>query len=77
MNLKKNSKDKNIRDVYMDINGFKKGYQPTTDIVKDDKSDQVADTHRILSSWRNNFLSYLIYMESILSARLKNIQQRH
>jgi hypothetical protein len=60
----------------MDINGFKKGYQPTTDIVKDDKSDQVADTHRILSKWRNNFLSYLIYMESILSARLKNIQQR-
>jgi len=33
-----NSKIKNIRDMYRDFNDFKKGYQPRTNIVKDDKS---------------------------------------
>lgn len=45
--LETNIKDKNIRDSYMDINGFKNGYQPTTDIVKNDKGDQVLDIHSI------------------------------
>jgi hypothetical protein len=38
----------------MDINGFKNDYQPTTDIVKNDKGDQALDTHRILSRWKNH-----------------------
>ena len=42
--LETNSKIKNIRDVYRGINNFKKGYQPRTDIVKDDKGDLVADS---------------------------------
>ena len=32
-----NSKIKNIRDLYRSINDFKKVYQPTTNIEKDDK----------------------------------------
>ena len=43
----------------MDINGFKNGYQPATDRVKNDKGDQVLDTHRILSRWRNQFSQLL------------------
>ena len=43
----------------MDINGFKNGYQPTTNIVKNEKGDQVLDTHRILSRWRNHFSQQL------------------
>ena len=47
-----NSKIKNIKDLYMGINDFKKSYQPRTNIVKDDKDDMVADSHSILARWR-------------------------
>jgi len=40
---------KNIRDLYSDICDFKKGYQPRTNIVKDEKGDLVADSHSILA----------------------------
>ena len=53
--LENNSKIKNIRDLYRGINDFKKGYQPRTDIVKDEKGDLVADSHSILARWRNYF----------------------
>jgi hypothetical protein len=45
----------NIRDVYRGIIDFKKGYQPRTNIVKDQKGDLVTDCHRILARWRYNF----------------------
>jgi len=35
--LETNSKIQNIRDLYRGINGFKKGYQPRRNIVKDDR----------------------------------------
>jgi hypothetical protein len=47
--LETNSKNKNIRDLYMDINEFKKAYQPTTNVVEDEKGDLVADSHSILA----------------------------
>ena len=34
----------NLRDLYRGINDFKKGYQPRTCIVKDEKGDLVADS---------------------------------
>ena len=34
---------------------MKKGYQPITSIVKDEKGDLVADSHSILARWRNHF----------------------
>ena len=51
--LENNSKIKNIRDFNRGINDFKKGYQPRTDIVKDEKGNLVADSHSILARWRN------------------------
>jgi hypothetical protein len=54
-----NSKNKNIRELYRGINYFKKGYQPRTNIVKDEKGDLVADCHSILARWRNYFSQLL------------------
>ena len=47
--LENNSKIKNVRDLYRGINDFKKGYQPRTDIVKDEKGELVAESHSILA----------------------------
>jgi hypothetical protein len=41
--------------LYRDSNDFKKGYQPRTIIVKDEKGDLVADCHSIMARWRNYF----------------------
>ena len=56
MNLETNSKNKDNRELYRGINGFKKSYQSKTDIVKDQKGDLVADFHSFLARWRNYFL---------------------
>jgi len=47
-----NSKVQNIRDLYRDINDFKKGYQPRCNIVKGEIGDLVADSH---GRWRNYY----------------------
>jgi len=57
--LETNSKIKNIRDLYRGINDFKKGYQPRSNIAKDDKCDLIADSHSILARWRNYFSQIL------------------
>jgi len=41
--LETNSKVNNVTDLYRGINDFKKGYQPRTVIVKDEKGELVAD----------------------------------
>jgi hypothetical protein len=41
--------------LYRGINEFKRGYQPRTNVVKDEKGDLVADSHSILARWRNHF----------------------
>jgi len=42
--LETNSKIKNIGDLFRGISHFKKGYQPRTNIAKDDKCDFIADS---------------------------------
>ena len=44
-----------------DISGFKMGYRPRVNIVKDEKSDLVADCHStsVLARWKNHFLQLL------------------
>jgi hypothetical protein len=54
-----NRKNKIITELYREINDFKKGYQPTTYIVKDEKRDVVADCHSILTRSRNYFSQLL------------------
>jgi hypothetical protein len=57
--LEINSKINNIKDLYRGINDVKKGYQPRTRRVKDEKGDLVADSHSIMARWRNYFSQIL------------------
>jgi hypothetical protein len=49
--------------LYRGISDFKKGYQPRTNIVKDEKDDLVANCHSILTRWRNYFSQLLTVHE--------------
>ena len=51
--LETDSKIKNIIGLYRGISDFKKGYQPRTNVVKDEKCDLVADSCGIVARWRN------------------------
>jgi hypothetical protein len=57
--LESHSKNKNIRGIYRDINEFKKGFQPRTNLVKDEKVDLLADPHKIATKWMNYFCQLL------------------
>jgi hypothetical protein len=45
--------------LYRGINDFKKGYQPSTNTVKDEEGDLVTDSHSVLARWRNHFSQLL------------------
>jgi hypothetical protein len=42
--LAMNNKNKNIRHLYKGINEFKRGYQPTSNLLKDGNGDLTAVT---------------------------------
>jgi hypothetical protein len=46
--LATNSKNKKIRDLYRGIYEFKRGYQPRSNLVKDENGDLLADSHDIV-----------------------------
>jgi hypothetical protein len=50
---------KNIKDLYRGVNEFKKGYQPRTNLVKDERGDLLADIHKSLNMWKNYFCQLL------------------
>jgi hypothetical protein len=66
--LATNSKNKNIRDLYRGINGFKRGYQPRNNLVKDENGDLLADSHSILKRWKNYF-SQLLNVHNVSDVR--------
>jgi hypothetical protein len=57
--LETNSKVNNIRDLCRGIKDFKKGYQPRTIIVKDERGDLFVDFHSIMTRWKNYFAQLL------------------
>jgi hypothetical protein len=57
--LESNSKNKNIRDLYRGITEFKKGYQPRTYLVNDERVDLLADPQKIMNRWKNYFCQLL------------------
>jgi hypothetical protein len=61
-----NSKVKHIRDLYRGISDFKKGYQSSTNTLKDGKGDLVTDSHRILARWRKHFSQLLNVHELVM-----------
>jgi hypothetical protein len=70
--METNSKINNIRDLYRGINDVKKGYQPRTRIVKDEKGDLVADSHSIMVSWKN-FFSQVLNVHGVSDVRQADI----
>jgi hypothetical protein len=62
--LATNSKNKNIRGLSRGINEFKKGYQPRSNFVKDEKGDLLADSHNILNR-RKNYFSQLLNVHRV------------
>jgi hypothetical protein len=53
--LETNTKNKNIRGLHRGINEFKKGYQPRTNIVKEENGDLLENSHSIFNRWKNYF----------------------
>jgi hypothetical protein len=45
--------------MYRGKNEFKKGQQPTTNLVKDESSNLLVDPHKILNRWKNFFCQFL------------------
>ena len=56
----------------MGISDFKKGYQPRTNIVKDEKGDLGTDCHIIFARWRTH-LSELLNVLGVNDVRQKEI----
>jgi hypothetical protein len=55
--LAKNSKAKNIIDLYREITAFKRSYQPINNLVKDENGVWLADFHNILNRLKITFLT--------------------
>jgi hypothetical protein len=64
----KECKNKNIRHLYRGINEFKRGYQPRSNLVKDENGDLFADSHNILNKWKNYF-SQLLNVHNVSDVR--------
>jgi hypothetical protein len=57
--LESNSNNKNIRDLCRGTNEFKMGHQPTTNLVRNEMGDLLADPHNILNRQKNYFCQLL------------------
>jgi hypothetical protein len=74
--LETNSKNKNIRELYREINTFKRGYQPRSNITKDENDDLLADSYNNLNSWKSYF-SLLLNVHSVSDVRQIYAQLNH
>jgi hypothetical protein len=62
---------------YWNINDFKKGYQTTRNVIKNEKGDMVTDCQSILVRCRDH-LSQLFNVRGLMMlGRYKYIQQNH
>jgi hypothetical protein len=48
MRLQQTVKKRNFRDMYRGINQFKRGYQPRSNLAKDENGDLLADSRILL-----------------------------
>ena len=71
--LEINSRIKYIIDLYRGIIDFKNGYQPRTNIVRDEKGDLVTDSHSILARWKGYF-SQLFNVHGVSDVRQREIR---
>jgi len=61
--------------LYRGINDFKKGYQPRTKIVEDEKDDLLTDYHSTFARWRKHF-SELFSLHWVINVRWTEIRVR-
>jgi hypothetical protein len=59
--------------LYRGISEFKRGYQPRSNVVKDEKGDRVTDSHSILARWRNHF-SQLLNIHGVNDVKQTEVQ---
>jgi hypothetical protein len=57
--LETNSKNENIRGLYIGINEFMKSYRSRTKVVKDENGDLLAYSHNILKREETYFCQLL------------------
>jgi hypothetical protein len=67
---------KNIRDLYKKTNDFKKGYQPETNLVKDEKGNLLANPHKILNR-RKNYFCQLLNVHGVGSVKQSEMYTSH
>jgi hypothetical protein len=68
--LAKNSKNKNIRDLFRRINEFKRGCQPRSNLMKDENGVLLAYSQNILNRWKNYF-PQLLNVHSISDVQIE------
>jgi hypothetical protein len=72
--LESNNKNKNIRDIYRGVNQFKKGYQPTINVIKDENCSLLADPWNVFSRWKN-FFNQVLNVNGIHDVRQMDIHR--
>jgi hypothetical protein len=73
--LATNSKNKNIRDLYGGINEFKRGYQPSNNLVKDENGDLLGRFPRHFEYVED--YAQLLNVHRVSDVRQKYIQLSH
>ena len=53
--INENCQNNNVRDMYKGINNFRKGFQATTEMVKDENDNLITDSSGVLNTWKNYF----------------------
>jgi hypothetical protein len=67
MELATNSKNKNVGDLYREINEFE-AYQPRNNLMKDENGDLLVDSHSILNRCKN-YSSQLLNVHNVSDVR--------
>jgi hypothetical protein len=74
--LAANKKNKNTRDLYGDINEFDKGYQTSSNLVKDEIYDLLGDSHNILNRLKD-YICQLLDIHGVGDNRQKEIRNTY
>jgi hypothetical protein len=62
-----NSKNRNTKNLYTGIDGFKRGYQTRSNFLKNENVELLADSH-ILNRWKN-------YYQLLNAHRVSDVRQ--